>query len=238
MIAKRKKNMPKISSLSNNSGFIVAVLVTEIVLALYWIAVLGVISFVYHEYLINGIVFGLHYAGLIALCNIVEDNANVFSNEFNDMPFNVLRNKVVTLETTKTKKTESFDTDDSVLGIGGEENDGGGTNEDGYGEGTNDVVFKNGGYPLEYGIALFVALISDFFSLVDVILGGLNNENPDHDVVYVLLGILFSVAILLTGMSLLWVAYLYVSKWLLGKRRGGGKSRIKNGEGKRMIKIR
>lgn len=179
------------------------VFVSEIFLAIYWIAVLSYASFNDHDKLLAGLIFGLHYAGLIALSGLF-DEITKHSESFKDdtlWSLNRQRSKVKNVKVTKrSKKPTPLGEDHSNNNVEIIDNDADRLYE-------RKLVEKLDRYPLAYGVALFVAMISDFFSLVEAILQHKNDEISA--VTYYLYVVLFAIGLFLTMSSIVWSAIFY-----------------------------
>ena len=193
------------------------VFVAEIFLAIYWIITLIYASVNDHEKLLPGLVFGLHYAGLIALCGLFDEVAKVSDAAHRSTKHNetIARTKR-TIEVNRVRYVEGNRCQHHVSnGIGiAEADDPNGEETDASYE--NKLIEKMDRYPLAYGVALFVAMISDFFSLVEAILQHENHEIGQ--VTYYLYVVLFAIGLFLTLSSIVWSVVFYVKlKGLVNK---------------------
>ena len=172
------------------------VFVAEIFLAIYWIGVLTYVSVEDHTKLLSGLIFGLHYAGLIALSGLLDDvtekkNAVVYYGR--SLSFSSSEGKIV----VRNAKNATPTNDPTALD-------------------EKKLVKKLSHYPLAYGVALFVSMISDLFSLVDAVLEHLNDEIGIRT--YYLYVILFALGLCLTVSSIVWSVVFYVHMRSVARR--------------------
>ena len=195
------------------------VFVAEIFLAIYWIVVLTYASINDHEKLLAGLIFGLHYAGLIALSGLFDEVTkrsdavhSTFKNETSWPSLGRSKHSKATVRVIKTRTFPSGDKENTNYNdLNAEEL-----------KDEADVLYekklieKLDRYPLSYGVALFVAMISDFFSLVEAFLQHENHEIGT--VTYYLYVVLFSVGLFLTLSSIVWSIVFYVKMKNLAKK--------------------
>lgn len=215
------------------------VFILEFALALFWFIVLIYMSIEDHEKIVMGLLFGLHYPGLIALSGLMDDileKKKVTQRELNKAISNIIfdknkYNNSTSLLSTKQKlsKNQVY----SVISAHGNQktiNDGINENgrefinilgEDDLNENEKDLYTNNEltsksekefskkieRYPLEYGVALFVSMITDLFSLVDVMLS--HKHHTLHLVSYYLYAVLFGTGLFLTISSIIWSFVFY-----------------------------
>lgn len=186
------------------------VFVAEIFLAIYWICVLTYASINDHEKLLAGIIFGLHYAGLIALSGLLDE----LTKKKNAVIRYVKKAPSWYQKTSPYRKSVPI-RGKIAISLGGARHDRGITSNESreFFETTSDPVNEENlkeslnNYPLSYGVALFVAMISDLFSLVDAILEHENNEIGV--VTYYLYVVLFALGLCLTVSSIVWSMIFY-----------------------------
>jgi hypothetical protein len=173
----------------------------EVVLAIYWICVLGYAAAKDNDKLQAGILFGLHYAGLIALSGLIDDveekrNAILYKPKKSLTAFK--GNGPTKLHVNRTFKIAS------TVSTKNDELSGASTFTE-----ENERDFARGleRYPLSYGIALFVATISDTFSLADIILEHANGLA--NDTTFRLYAALFGIGLCLTISSIVWSIVFY-----------------------------
>lgn len=225
--------MPKKISATGCFKYVYFVFVAEGCLALYWFIVLTYVSVKHYEKLLAGIAFGLHYAGLIALSG--------FFDELNEKKKSISELAHHNAAKMFNKTTKSFSSKTIIRSKGGSNsrgsnvirtssvNDDGNNNIEKEKEEEDDMMMDTNNindserefsrkldkYPFEYGVALFVAMISDLFSLVDVILHHNNHddEGGEHDssaeVVFYLYAVLFGSGLYLTVSSIIWSFVFY-----------------------------
>lgn len=210
----------------------------EILLAIYWFCVLVYVSVNESAKLLAGILFGLHYAGLVALGAIFDE---------------ATKKRESYLSFWKSSSSSGLDDDRNATGWWGgrwgrpqsraqlppkmvlsveevgsrgvgsglqaysykyENNayEGKKAEEEGRGEEEPELF---GTYPLSYGTALFVAMISDLFSLVEVVLE--KNHDGIGDTTYYLYTVLFGIGLCLTVSSIIWSLFTY----FVNRKRNG-----------------
>jgi hypothetical protein len=196
------------------------VFVAEIFLAFYWTCVLTYASVNDHRKLLAGLIFGLHYPGLIALSGLFDDlttkkNAIIRYGKSPQRWYNKIASRTSSVVRIK-KKSPTNDAD------GGENNENRTTEfndlffDDSDDVGERRLVENLNHYPVSYGVALFVAMISDLFSLIDIIL-----ERQDDDIeaiTYYLYAILFGLGLCLTISSIAWSIIFYLQIRSLSKK--------------------
>ena len=190
------------------------VFVAEIFLAVYWIAVLAYASVNDHDKLLAGLIFGLHYAGLIALSGLFDE-----VTKRSDVAQSALRGDASKWLTGRSGRSKIV----RVIRKNHVQDDNNNNNDE---ELTpfdeDDVLYekklieKLDRYPMAYGVALFVAMISDFFSLIEAILQHENNEIGI--VTYYLYVVLFAAGLFLTLSSIVWSIVFYVKMKALAKK--------------------
>lgn len=182
------------------------VFVAEIFLALYWVCVMTYASVHDHKKLLAGLIFGLHYAGLIALCALFDEITKEKNGVIHyEKPYfaSYRDSKEVYVKKISTRKNDNYedDLDDEVNPL----------SHGVFSTGRETAVTeqnlteKLNHYPLSYGVALFVAMISDLFSLVDAIL-----DHEISQVTYYLYIILFAIGLCLTASSIVWSFVFYM----------------------------
>lgn len=197
------------------SRYATFVFFAEIILAIYWIAILSYTSVKNHEALLSVLLFGLHYAGLIALCDLLDSVAkrkNVMIDYANDF---LRRNKRHTMGGKRQFKIK-------VLSKGSEgtfSNDEQGKDVPFIEKNDSDIAEGWTHYPVSYGVALFVAMISDLFSFVEVILNYTHHKSDF--VLFSLHASLFGIGLCLTLLSIFWSFFCYF-KTTINKKEDGG----------------
>jgi hypothetical protein len=195
--------------------------VSEIFLAFYWICVLIYVSVKDHDEISIGVSFGLHYAGFIALCSLIDVITEKKTNgRENKAPpwFGFRRSKTTPSYVRNVIRRKNEKTSDVYVDVGGvqgrttassSQNDTDlfdlGTGDDQ--AGVDDVAKTVGNYPLAYGVALFVSMISDAFSLVEVCVS--NSHGTIEDVTFRLYAALFGIGLVLTVLSIIWSSIFY-----------------------------
>jgi hypothetical protein len=221
--------MKKTSSAVGCFRYAQFVFVAEILLALYWVCVLTYASVHDHKKLLAGLIFGLHYAGLVALCALFDE----ITKEKNGVirygkPFSSWQgglasyrdSKGVRVKKISARKTEGYE---------GDANEEEGLSHGVFAAGRENAVTeqnlteKLNHYPLSYGVALFVAMISDLFSLVDAIL--------DHEigvVTYYLYIVLFAIGLCLTVSAIIWSFIFFMQMRAQAKRANENVATMEN----------
>ena len=144
------------------------VFVADSLLALYWLATLIYVSVKDHEALLSCIVFGLHYAGLLALATIMD-------------------------EATPDKSDPQ-----------------------------GDDLYDPKHFPLSWGVALFLAAITDGFSLAEAHLA--HSHGKIQEGTYYLLTVLFSLGLILTVVTFLVIVSHYAATKSARTKTGADKS--------------
>lgn len=167
----------------------------ELVLAIYWICVLFYVGANEAIKMIPGIIFGLHYAGFIALCTLFDE---------------ITKLKAKTDRRERRNKMGPVVVVESKMGgvrIGESHLEEGNLVSDAETIDAKELDKSMRRFPISIGVGFFVSAISDIASLAEVILEYSHN-NIDYTV-YVLYTVLFTLGSFSTVSSIVWSIGFY-----------------------------